>query len=90
MIKTKKTNGIADLCVLPSGLKITKHHPILNEQNGKWIYPSEIVTPVSTLCEFVFNIVVDDSHVAIINNIPLILLGHNYTQGILNHPYLGT
>jgi len=88
VIKTKKDHGVADICVLPNGLKITKNHPILHK--GEWIYPSEIIKSVSTPCDFVYNLVVDDSHIAIINNTPLILLGHNYTTGILNHPYLGT
>ena len=45
---------------------------------------------VSTPCDFVFNLVVDDSHIVIINNFPLFLLDHNYTTGILDHSYLGT
>jgi len=88
VIKTRKNNGVADLCILPSGLKITKHHPILHE--GLWVYPSDLSQPISTPCEFVYNLVVDQGHVAIVNNTPLILLGHNYTEGVLNHPYLGT
>ena len=34
--------------------------------------------------------VLDKDHIAIVNGTPLILLGHNYTEGILKHPYLGS
>lgn len=57
---------------------------------GDWVYPSDIVQPQQMDCEFIYNLVVDQGHVAIVNQTPLILLGHNYTQGILKHPYLGT
>merc|ERR1711998_724681 len=61
-----------------------------NGVEGLWVYPSDLSDPISTPCEFVYNLVVDQGHVAIVNNTPLILLGHNYTEGVLNHPYLGT
>ena len=41
-------------------------------------------------CEAVYNMVVDKIHISIVNNIPAILLGHNYTTGILKHEYLGS
>ena len=41
-------------------------------------------------CEAVYNLIVDNNHVAIVNDIPAILLGHNYTTGILKHEYLGS
>jgi hypothetical protein len=34
--------------------------------------------------------VVDHGHVAIINGVEVILLGHNFTTGILKHDYYGT
>lgn len=33
---------------------------------------------------------VDRSHIAIINGTEIILLGHNYVEGILKHEYLGS
>lgn len=38
VVKTRKTNSVADLSILPGGLKITRHHPILHK--GEWIYPN--------------------------------------------------
>ena len=88
MIKTKYNNGVANLCVLPGGLKLTKHHPVLHE--GKWIHPSEISEPQLLSCDFVYNLVVNQGHIAIVNNTPLILLGHEYEEGVLKDPYLGS
>jgi len=35
-------------------------------------------------------LVVDQGHVATVNGVELILLGHNYEEGILKHEYFGT
>jgi hypothetical protein len=34
--------------------------------------------------------VIEDNHVTIVNDVPVILLGHNYTTGILKDDYLGS
>ena len=73
---------------MESGLKITPKHPIMNE--GKWIYPSQLATANYERCDAVYNLIVDQNHVAIVNETPLILMGHNLTEGILNDEYLGT
>ena len=41
-------------------------------------------------CGAVYNLVVDREHIVFINEVPVILLGHSYTQGILRHDYLGS
>jgi len=41
-------------------------------------------------CDAVYNMVVDQDHIAIVNEVPVILLGHNYTTGILKDEYLGS
>lgn len=88
VIKTQKNNGLASLCTLPSGLKITHHHPIFH--NGEWVYPSSLVKPRQVACEYIYNLVVDKEHIVIINDTQLITLGHNYKQGVLEDPYLGS
>lgn len=72
---------------MDSGLKITPNHPIIN--NGKWIYPSQLVNPVIEKCDAVYNLIVETNHVAIINGTHLILLGHDLQEGILRDEYLG-
>jgi hypothetical protein len=88
VVKTKKLDGFADLCTMKNGLQITKHHPI--KHNGVWKFPSDLVAPEMIACDFVYNLVVSDHHIVFINEVPVILLGHNYKTGILNHPYLGS
>jgi len=41
-------------------------------------------------CDAVYNMVVDQNHIAIVNEVPVILLGHNYTTGVLKDEYLGS
>jgi len=43
-----------------------------------------------TQCEAVYNMVIDKNHVALINDVPCILLGHSYETGILKNEYLGS
>ena len=58
--------------------------------NGKWVYPSSIVPSKLEKCDAVYNLIVSSNHIAIVNNTPLILLGHNLTNGILKDEYLGS
>jgi len=54
------------------------------------VYPKDICQSQVVECEAVYNLVVDREHIVFINGIPVILLGHSYTQGILRHDYLGS
>jgi hypothetical protein len=87
-VKTLTFQGMADMCHLPNGLLITPGHPIKLQNN--WIYPRDLKQRQSIQCEAFYNLVVSNDHRAIINGTQVILLGHNYTQGILNHAYYGS
>ena len=79
-----------------NGLKITLWHPIYF--NNKWQFPNAIYYTNFSALESVkeektitlYSLVLDTNHIAIINNIPVICLGHNYENNILQHFYLGT
>jgi len=58
--------------------------------NGKWVYPREVVKSQEQRCDAVYNLVVDRDHIVIVNKVPLILFGHNYKEGILKHEYYGS
>jgi hypothetical protein len=88
VLKYAKPQGIGRVCKFKNGLKITPHHPIL--YNGIWVYPADIVTPEIIECSEVYNLIVDHTHIAEINGIQLILMGHSYKSGILAHDYLGS
>ena len=69
-------------------LFITKKHPIL--WKGEWIFPKQIKTQRSVAADAVFNLITEDVHIAIINGVPAICMGHSYQEGILKHEYLGS
>jgi len=76
------------MCVLEGGLMITPGHPV--KYQGRWVYPKEIAVRKSVTIDAFYNLVVDQGHIATVNGIELILLGHNYTEGILSHEYFGS
>lgn len=88
VIKTHTTNSQAKLCRLPGGLLITPGHPVFYQ--GEWRYPRDIAPTQVVECEAIFNLVVDQGHIISCNQVPLILLGHDYREGILRHEYLGS
>jgi len=77
------------LLVFSGGLTITKRHPI--RVNGAWINPSEIVTnEVSNPSGFVYNFVLDRSHVPLVNGIECVTWGHGLTAEGVKHAYYGS
>ena len=82
------SHGKVNLCTLSNGLKVTPGHPIMVD--NVWTYPRDIVEVKNEDCEYVFNIVLEEHHIININETEIILLGHNYTQGIFKHEYLGS
>ena len=69
-------------------LNITAWHPI--KYNGEWNHPNNIITPTLTQCESMYTFLLDWGHIAVINDIEVIMLAHNYTDGVLEHEYYGT
>tara|TARA_B110001452_G_C15240811_1_gene429573 strand:- start:2895 stop:5255 length:2361 start_codon:yes stop_codon:yes gene_type:complete len=88
ILETKMRTGVAELVNFKGGLIITPWHPIKTLYG--WQYPNDIGDSVMQPCESVFSLVLDTYHVALINNIACICLGHNFTEGILQHDYYGT
>lgn len=70
-------------------LFVTPWHPILFEQD--WKFPNDC-TPVllNEDSVTVYDLVLADTHIVVVENIPCITLGHNYATGILKHNYYGT
>lgn len=87
LIKFPNENGTKKLCEI-NGMKITRKHPIMHD--GEWVYPHTIADPKEVECDAVYNLVTESNHIAIVNGTPAILLGHEYTDGILEHAYLGS
>ena len=72
-----------------SPLYISEWHPIYI--NNKWIFPCNNYQSIDIELDYIYNIILDSQHVIIINNIPIITLGHNITDNdVLKHDYYGT
>jgi len=88
VVRTQTYQGMTDMCLLNGGLLITPGHPV--KMQNQWVYPRDLVNRQIVNIDAFYNLVVDQGHIAIINDVEAILLGHNYTNGILKHEYLGT
>uniref|UniRef100_A0A6B2KZD7 VWFA domain-containing protein n=1 Tax=Arcella intermedia TaxID=1963864 RepID=A0A6B2KZD7_9EUKA len=75
---------------LPSGLILTKNHPI--RVNGKWSLPKEHpdAVMVESTTPYVYNVVLDHSHVMIVNETECCTLAHGIKDPIAFHPFYAT
>ena len=87
------------LCTLPSGLRITPWHPIIQEKENPtllgsvisaWTFPSELIDPKEEACTAIYSFVVDRGHVILVNGVPCVTLGHSFTNPKVKHPYFGS
>ena len=58
--------------------------------NGIWVFPQDLVEPKLSPCPAVYSLVLDQEHIACINGVNVICLGHAYEEGILKHEYFGS
>ena len=54
------------------------------------MFPADIKSPTIRSTASIITLVLDNYHVGFINGYQCIMLGHGFTDGILNHPYYGT
>ena len=88
IVETLINTKLREMVHLENGLIITPWHPI--KLNNKWVFPNTIVSPTTTTCESMITLVLDNYHIGFINETPCIMLGHNFKESILDHPYYGT
>jgi len=78
-----------DLVKLPSGLNLTPFHPI--RVNGEWKFPIDVAPCTLQKCDAVYNFVLSNGHVMVINGEEACTLGHGFTDNkVITHPYFGT
>ena len=87
IVETIITNKKKKMCKIDD-LYITAWHPIY--YNDKWVYPENIKNSEFFKCESIATLLLENDHIVIVNDIPCITLGHNYTYDVLNHPFYGT
>ena len=88
ILEIKNTMGIKEFVDFEGGLYITPWHPI--KYNNKWVFPANIKAPIIKQSDSIITLVLDNHHIGFINGYQCIMLGHNFKDGILNHPYYGT
>ena len=88
ILEIKNTMGIKEFVDFEGGLYITPWHPI--KYNNEWVFPGNIKAPIIKQSDSIITLVLDNHHIGFINGYQCIMLGHNFKDGILNHPYYGT
>ena len=76
---------------LPGDLLITNNHPI--RINGEWQMPEKLTFAENYELEkpmYIYNFVLDQSHILIVNGYECITLGHDLKDEFLQHPFFGT
>jgi hypothetical protein len=71
-----------------NGLYITPYHPILVD--GIWKYPRDVAECEVNDVDTIYSLVLSNDHIVCVNDIPVITLGHGFTDSIVKHDYLGT
>ena len=88
ILEIKINSGIREFVDLPGGLYITPWHPI--KYNDEWVFPADIKNPIIRSTQSIITLVLDNYHVGFINGYQCIMLGHGFTDDVLNHSYYGT
>jgi hypothetical protein len=78
-----------------TGLKITKRHPI--RINGQWRLPIDLVDNpqfparlVTGTSKYVYNVVLDQCHILLVNGVECVTLGHGIKDPLVYHPFYAT
>tara|TARA_Y100000996_G_C22347635_1_gene571420 strand:- start:273 stop:785 length:513 start_codon:yes stop_codon:yes gene_type:complete len=87
VVETIITNKSKKMCKIDD-LYITPWHPIL--YNDVWTFPEHVKPCEMIACNSMATLVLEDNHIVVVNDIPCITLGHNYTYDVLNHSFYGT
>jgi hypothetical protein len=99
VVKTSSpTRAAQNLVEISGGLLITAWHPIRfcasshNSNNkNEWVFPHSVGKAVLQATEAVYTFVLDSGHVAIINGVECVTLGHGFEENdVVKHPYFGT
>ncbi len=71
------------------GVKLTPWHPV--RMAGTWKFPVNVGRLQKYFCEYICNLVLDTKHVATINGVEVLTLGHGMTDNsVVAHPYFGS
>jgi len=89
VVESACEEGRATLTQLPNGLQLTEWHPILDARR-RWRFPLMVGRRVLRRCPAVYNLVLDREHVALVDGVPCVTLGHGINGPVVGHPFWGT
>eukprot|EP00455_Lapot_gusevi_P026604 TRINITY_DN2805_c0_g1_i3.p1 TRINITY_DN2805_c0_g1~~TRINITY_DN2805_c0_g1_i3.p1 ORF type:complete len:244 (-),score=84.46 TRINITY_DN2805_c0_g1_i3:78-809(-) len=95
VVKTSFAHQKVRLVQFPaSGLRITAWHPI--RLDGVWHFPCQLVGAMDGVRygevadQAVYNLVLEEGHVAVINGVEVVTLAHHMEGPVVGHAYYGT
>ncbi|CAF4943716.1 unnamed protein product [Rotaria sp. Silwood1] len=88
VVKIMCAKGKASMVTFDNGLIITPWHPI--RIDGNWKFPHDIRHEQEIECQEMYNFVLDQCHISIINGFECVTLGHHFKGEVIEHPYFGT
>jgi len=86
-VVTLPTGGSIRLVNL-DGCLITPWHPVYQE--GRWVFPHDLGDEEEHKVDAVYNLVLDEHHIAVVNGQKAVTLGHNFQGPVVSHPYFGS
>lgn len=90
VVKTKCENSKQELVILNDNIAITPWHPIRNK-NEIWIFPNKEHESKVISCDYVYNLVLEKTHIVEIGGIQTCTLGHNLkSNDVISHYFFGT
>lgn len=81
-------DGVVALVEVSPNLRLTAYHPMFSA--GSWCFPSSLHVPSLCARASVYNLVLDGAPSVLIDDIPVVVLGHHLTEGAAAHEYFGT
>ena len=84
VVRTACPTGTADMVMLgPTGkgqCMLTPFHPV--RIGNKWKFPKDLAAVEEVPCKAVFNLVLDAGHIAMINGVSCVTLGHGLQEEV--------
>mmetsp|Transcript_9257 Transcript_9257/g.11961 ORF Transcript_9257/g.11961 Transcript_9257/m.11961 type:complete len:766 (+) Transcript_9257:83-2380(+) len=93
VVASKVKGGYINLVQMGDDVIVTPWHPVRLKGTKKWHFPIELMKNASsrTKCDYVYSLVLDNGgNDFLIGNYEAVSLGHNLTEGIAKHFYLGS
>jgi len=93
VVASKVKGGYIDLLQMGDNVIVTPWHPVRHKGTKEWHFPIELKKNAlsRTKCDYVYSLILDNGgNDFLIGKYEAVSLGHNLTEGIAKHFYLGS